>query len=87
MAWKVEKSRGNVINSYRGSAITTYQRLDNRVWISLGIINESLINSLRFRVNGMIIRVLPRGTFDDDFEEFTEVEILSNVTHSIVMRG
>ena len=87
MAWLGPKSRGNVIASYRGNRVTTYRNTTNNLWQSLGIINESLITTLRFRVNGMTITVLPRGTFDDDFVSFNTVEILTNATYSIVLRG
>lgn len=93
MAWKPTKPKGNVISSYRSTIARTYTcnlLLPDgtpRKWTSLSIINESFVSSLTFIVNNMQIRVLPRGTFDDDFEEFDEVEVLNNVTHSIVMRG
>ena len=86
MSWHPTKSRGNVITSYRSTMASKYT-ITGRSWIGLGIINESLITSLRFRVNGMEFYILPRGTFDDDFEDFNEVEVLNNATHSIVMRG
>jgi hypothetical protein len=86
MSWIGQKPRGNVTSSYRGNRTITYYKADG-YWQSLGIINESLISTLRFRVNGIEIAVLPRGTFDDDFDNFNTVEILNNVSHSIVMRG
>ena len=86
MSWIGQKPRGNVINSYRGNRAIVY-RNTRGYWQSLGIINESLISTLRFKVNGLEIAVLARGTFDDDFSNFNIVEILNNVSHSIVMRG
>ena len=87
MGWNLPKPRGNVISSFRETRAGIYTAPSNRIWTSLSIINESLIFALSFRVNNLTIRILPRGTFDDDFEDFTQVEILNNATHSIVMRG
>ena len=87
MSWFGIKSRGNVVASYRGNRATTYRNTTNNKWQSLGIINEALIGTLRIRVNNLEIAILARGTFDDDFEAFTTVQILNNVQHSIVMRG
>ena len=87
MSWFGIKSRGNVVASYRGNRATIYRNNTSNSWQSLGLINESLISTIRIKVNNLEIAILPRGTFDDDFEAFNQVEILNNVQYSIVMRG
>jgi hypothetical protein len=93
MGWNAQKARGNVISSYRNTGAATYNNTlllpdgTARKWASLSIINESTTDSLTFRVNGLDILILKENTFDDDFEPFDTVEVISNVAHSIVMRG
>ncbi len=81
------KQRGNIINSYNDNKDRTFIiPITNRYWTSLAITNDGL-SDLTLTINNISVIVKAGETFDDDFEDFTQVQVTSSVDYRICMRG
>ena len=84
MKFRTPKPRGNVLNYFSGSSNKTYETSD--VWIGVHLLNDGG-SDIIVKVNGLEITVKAGEKLDDDFEEFTRIEILSTVTYRLFLRG
>jgi hypothetical protein len=81
----IPKSRGNVINYYSGNTNNTINKSSGS-WISLLITNDGASN-LSIIVNNITMIIKPGETLDEDFIDFNTVQIITNVSYRIWLRG
>lgn len=77
------KPRGNIVESYEG--IGDHVLTTNNYWLGLAINNDSQ-NDIIIIINNISIKVKANETFDDDFEDFSRIEIQASGNYRIVLR-
>jgi hypothetical protein len=78
------KPRGNIVNYYTGSSNIQYIK-NTGSWISLMISNDGL-SSLTVNVNNIVYTINAGEVFDEDFEDFTDVDITTTVNYRLWLR-
>jgi hypothetical protein len=78
------KPSGNVVDSFSGSTGQTHTK-SSGYWKSLSIVNDGN-SDLTFTVNNITITVKSNETFTDDFSDFNQITVNSNIAYRIVAR-
>lgn len=82
-----EWGKGSVSMTASGSTAIIYTKTSlKKDWKSLAITNDDSTD-LQFIVNNITVTVKPREQFDDKFEYFKQVEILTNVSYRLILRA
>jgi hypothetical protein len=78
--------KGKTVFSGSGNTAIKYTKTNKaKSWRSVSITNDGT-SDLRFQANGLTVTVQSGEYFDDNFQDFTELEILDNVAYRIILR-
>lgn len=78
--------KGKVIFQASGNKAIRYTKTEKNLdWRSVCIVNKGS-ETMTISIKGLEIQIDPKEQFDDNFEDFNQLDILTDVAYKLILR-